>query len=203
MVTDWITKIDLNILNWIHENLVCDFLDKAMVFVSLLGSKGCFFILVGIIFLFFPKLRIWGASILASSGLGFLFGNLLLKNIVGRIRPYEIVDGITLLVDKLNDFSFPSGHTLVAFEFFAVIYLMPTKKIYKIMTGILALLMGFSRLYLYVHYPSDVLAGMLLGILFGVMGVRIVNMIVEEKKAKKEGVNLASKENKEIEDKQE
>ena len=103
---------------------------------------------------------------------------------VERVRPYDRVENITLLVEKLSDYSFPSGHTVVAFEFLAVIVMMPVKKRYKVIAGVMAFMMAFSRLYLYVHFPSDVLAGMLLGSLFGVMGVRIVEMVSEEREQK-------------------
>lgn len=180
MLTDFITRIDFTILNWIQEHLRCDILDRVMPFFTALGNKGAFFILMAVIFVLIPKYRKWGASLVCSLALGFLFGNLLIKNIVVRARPYDQVDNIALLVDKLSDYSFPSGHTMVAFEFLAVICVMPVKKGYKILAGIMAFIMAFSRLYLYVHFPSDVLGGMLLGILFGIMGVRIVNMVLEE-----------------------
>ena len=115
----------------------------------------------------------------------YIFGNMLLKNVVARIRPYDVAENITLLVDKLSDYSFPSGHTMAAFEFFTVVCLLPVKKGYKVLAGILAFIIAFSRLYLYVHYPTDVLGGMFFGTLFGIMGVRIVDMIAEERAAQK------------------
>lgn len=186
MITSWIKEMDFTILNWIHENLVCDFLDKLMPAVSFLGNAGWIFILFAVIMLCIPKTRKWGASLGTALIFGLVFGNMLIKNAVARTRPYDMVEGITLLVDKLKDYSFPSGHTMAAFEFFGVLCMMPIKKIYKVLAGIFAFLMAFSRLYLYVHFPSDVIAGMVLGFLFGIMAVRIVNMIDEEQKIKKQ-----------------
>lgn len=184
MLTNFITEMDFMILNWIQKYLQCDILDKLMPLFTSLGKKGGLFILVAVVLVCVPKYRKWGVSLICSLLLGFLFGNLLIKNSVARVRPYDQVDNITLLVDKLSDYSFPSGHTLAAFEFFAVICMMPVKKVYKILAGVIAFTMAFSRVYLQVHFPSDVLAGMLLGTLFGIMGVRIVDMLVEEYREK-------------------
>lgn len=184
MLTKLITEIDFMILSWIQEHLKCDILDKIMPVFTAIGNKGAFFILVAIVLLFIAKHRKWGASLACSLFLGFLFGNLLIKNTVARVRPYDQVDYITLLIDKLGDYSFPSGHTMAAFEFFTVICMMPVRRGFKILAGIVAFTMAFSRLYLQVHFPSDVLGGMLFGTLFGVMGVRIVDMLMEEHKNK-------------------
>ena len=185
MLSDWIEKMDLNALNWIQENMKCDVLDALCPAISFLGNKGWLYIAIALILLAVPKTRLWGAKVASSLALGLLFGNVLLKNVVARIRPYDVVENVTLLVDKLSDYSFPSGHTLAAFEFFAVVCYMPIKKVYKVLAGCLAFAMAFSRVYLYVHYPTDVIGGMILGTLFGILGVRIVDMIYEERKAKK------------------
>lgn len=181
MLTDTITKIDIEILNWIQEYLKCEVLDLGLPIFTFLGNKGWFFIVIAVLLICISKYRKWGAYLGTSLGLGFVFGNMLIKNVVARTRPYDTVENITLLIDKLSDYSFPSGHTLAAFEFFAVVCCLPVKKLYKALAGILAFIIAFSRLYLYVHFPSDVLAGMLLGSLFGLMGVRIVDMIMEER----------------------
>ncbi len=185
MLSDWIQQVDLNILNWMQENLKCDVLDTILSMITFLGDKGWFFIFVAVLLLILPKSRMWGAKLATSLSLGLIFGNMLIKNVVERVRPYDVVDNITLLVDKLSDYSFPSGHTLASFEFFTVVCFMPIQKVYKVLAGILAFTIAFSRLYLYVHFPTDVLGGMVLGTLFGVMGVRIVDMIVEERRVKK------------------
>lgn len=186
MLTDTITKMDIAILDWIQEHLRCGVLDRVMPFLTSFGNKGWLFIVAAVLLLCIPKYRKWGASLATSLGLGFLFGNLMIKNMVGRTRPYDIIEGMRefLQIEPLGDFSFPSGHTMAAFEFLAVLCCMPIKKIYKVLAGILAFAIAFSRLYLYVHFPSDVLAGMVLGTLFGIMGVRIVEMVSEERKEK-------------------
>jgi len=186
MLSDWITKMDLNVLNWIQENLRSNVLDTVLPAVTFLGDKGWLFIVIAVLLVLLPKTRLWGAKLSTSLILGLVFGNMLLKNVVARIRPYDVVENVNLLVDKLSDYSFPSGHTMAAFEFFTVVCFMPIKKIYKVLAGILAFTIAFSRLYLYVHYPTDVLGGMFFGTLFGIMGVRIVDMIYEERKAKRE-----------------
>ena len=187
MLTDWITKMDFAILDWIQEHLRCPFLDSILPSLTSLGNKGWLFILVAVVLLCIPQYRKWGASLTVSLGLGFLFGNLMIKNMVGRTRPYDIIEGMRefLQIEPLGDFSFPSGHTMAAFEFLAVLCFMPIKKIYKVLAGVLAFAIAFSRLYLYVHFPSDVLAGMVLGTQYGIMGMRIMEMVSEERKENK------------------
>lgn len=182
MLTDWIVEMDFRILNGIREYLTSEYLDTFFPIFTSLGEKGWLFILIAVILCCIPQYRKWGASLGCSLFLGLIFGNLLIKNVVARTRPYELTENITLLVEQLSDYSFPSGHTMAAFEFFAVVCMMPVKKRYKVLAGVVAFTMALSRLYLYVHFPSDVLMGILLGTLFGLMGVRIVNTILNGKK---------------------
>ena len=113
--------------------------------------------------------------------LGFIFGNLLLKPLVGRIRPYDITPNINMLVNALSDYSFPSGHTLSSFAV-ATVILCFNKKI-GIFAMIIATLIGFSRLYLYVHFPTDVLCGAILGILFGKLSYKFISTKYKSTKA--------------------
>ena len=96
-----------------------------------------------------------------------LLCNVLLKNFVARTRPYDVNTGIQLLVAKLRDYSFPSGHTAASFASAAALYFAGEKKLWK-PALVLACLIAVSRLYLYVHYPTDVLAGILLGLIVSV-----------------------------------
>ena len=113
-------------------------------------------------------------------GLCLLCGNLLLKPLIGRIRPFNVQDAITLLIAAPLDYSFPSGHTMSSFA--AAMVLLLTDRRMGIPAMLLAGLIAFSRMYLYVHYPTDILGGALLGILCGYLGCRIVQKTEQYKR---------------------
>ena len=168
---------DLPILDWIAANLQCGFLDALMPLITLLGDAGIFWILCSVALIFIPKTRRVGLSMGISLLIGLLVCNVTLKPLVGRIRPYDyqmvhFQREITLLVEGLHDYSFPSGHTIASFEA-ATALLMGNKKL-GIPAMILAVLIAFSRLYLYVHYPTDVLASIVLGIGIAFLGTFLV-----------------------------
>ena len=176
-------SFDLPILDWIQAHMQCTFLDKAMPIVTLFGDGGVFWILVAVALLFFAKYRKTGFSMGMALILGVVICNIILKRQVARIRPYdfqlqEFGREITLLISAQHDFSFPSGHTIASFE--ACTVLMLHDKRLGIPATVLAILIAFSRLYLYVHYPTDVLVSVVLGILFGILGTVIVNAIYKK-----------------------
>ena len=111
---------------------------------------------------------------------------LLLKYLVASTRPYDVNTGVQLLVSRLHDYSFPSGHTAAAFASVTALYLAGEKKLWKPVLG-LACLIGISRLYLYVHYPTDVLGGVLAGAISGYLGYRFIQTIFYRIKQKREG----------------
>lgn len=173
-------SFDLPILDWIQAHLQCTFLDKAMPIVTLFGDGGVFWILVAVTLLFFAKYRKTGFSMGMALILGLLVCNIFLKPQVARIRPYnfqlqEYGREITLLVKGLNDYSFPSGHTIASFE--ACTVLMLHDKRLGIPATVLAILIAFSRLYLYVHWPTDVLGGILVGAAAGWAGARLADAL--------------------------
>lgn len=157
-----ILQLDNAILNWIHTALRCDLLDWAMPYITALGNKGLLWILLGLILLLIKKHRKTAVTLAFSLLLCLFIGNMVLKPLVARIRPFEANGIETLLIEQPTDFSFPSGHTMSSFAAAGV--LMTADKKLGIPALALAALIAFSRLYLYVHYPSDVLAGMALGI---------------------------------------
>ena len=160
-------NFDLPILEWIAENLYCPFLDAVMPLVTKLGDAGIFWILIAVALLIFPKTRKIGLSMGAALLIGLVVCNLTLKPLLARIRPYDyqrICYGkmIILLVETPHDFSFPSGHTLASFE--AAIALTVYNRKWGIPALVLAAIIAFSRLYLYVHYPTDVLFSLLISV---------------------------------------
>lgn len=165
-------NIELNILDWI-QTLHMPFLDKIMVFITRLGDAGIIWIVLSIVLLLIPKTRKSGAVMVAALVVDVLLCNIVLKNLVARTRPYDVNTGVHLLVAKLHDYSFPSGHTAASFASVTALYLAGEKKLWKFAL-VLACLIAISRLYLYVHYPTDVLGGILFGVISGYLGYRKV-----------------------------
>lgn len=143
------------------------FLDKVMEILSMLGDHGIFCICVGLLLLIFAKTRRTGVQVLLAMALAYIVANLIIKNVVGRVRPYDAYAFLEPLVHKPHDSSFPSGHSVNVFACATAIFL-EHKKV-GIVALILAALVAFSRLYNCVHFPTDVLAGIVIGILFAVL----------------------------------
>ena len=169
-----ITGADLAILDFIYDNLHCAFLDAVMPVITALGNGGILFIAIAVVMLFFKRTRKTGLMIGCALILGLLVCNLTLKPLVARERPFTH-RAVELLVSRPKDFSFPSGHTIASFEFATVLFLRERKA--GIIALVAAVLISFSRMYLYLHFPSDVFTSVVLGILFGILGVVIVNAL--------------------------
>ena len=172
LLTMFADSFDLPILDWIQANLQCAFLDKIMPLITVLGDGGAFWIACAVLMMLLKKYRKAGIS----AGLALIFGlvicNMILKPTVARIRPYDYQEQlgimINLLIEKEHSLSFPSGHTIASFEA-ATAILLRHKKL-GIAAMILAILIAFSRMYLYVHYPTDVLASVVLGTAIAFLG---------------------------------
>ena len=168
---NWIQNIDWSILHWIQANLKCDFLDFLLPKITLLGNAGIIWILAGIALLISKKYRKHGIALLLALLAGALIGNVCLKNLVARSRPCWLED-VTLLIANPKDYSFPSGHTLCAV--IGAGLLTSANHKFGLIAIPLAILIIFSRLYLYVHFPTDVLAAILLGIAIDQSAVRVM-----------------------------
>ena len=161
-------QLEGTILLWIQEYIRNDLLTPVVTFITHLGDAGVLWIVLTVLFLCIPKLRRTGFLMMCSLLLNTLLNNLILKNLVARTRPYEIVEGLVSIVGKQSDFSFPSGHTGSSFAAAVVIFLMCPRKV-GVPVLILAVLISLSRLYVGVHFPTDVLAGAIIGTLSAVL----------------------------------
>lgn len=168
-------QIELAFLDAI-QTLRLPWLDTAMAFFTSLGNAGLLFVLIGIVLVCIPRTRRLGIAVLIAIALGALFTNLVLKPLFLRLRPCDVNSAIALLIPRPFGSSFPSGHTTVAFACAGALLFARNPKApggLIITVFVLAILMGFSRLYCYVHYPSDVLAGLIVGLAAGFAAAKI------------------------------
>ena len=175
-------SFDLPILDWIAANLWCPVLDAVMPVITLLGDAGIFWIAVAVLFIFTKKYRKIGIGMMIALMMGLVICNICLKPMIARIRPYDFKEEhlhviVNLLIEKQHDFAFPSGHTIASFEA-AVMILLGNRKL-GIPAMILACLIAFSRLYLYVHYPTDVIVSIVLGSILALIGWYLAQKVMD------------------------
>lgn len=162
---DALLRLDGNILLWIQEYVRCAPLSAVMEPFTMLGNAGLLWIILSLAMLCVRKTRKAGALALLAMALGLVVTNLTIKPLVDRSRPWLMVEGLAHLVEENDPHSFPSGHTCAAFA--AGIVWMRTLpwRWGRAAAVLLAVLMGLSRLYVGVHYPTDVLVGAAIGTL--------------------------------------
>lgn len=175
-------EFELTILDFIQEHIANKFFDLIMPFITVLGNAGILWIVTAIILLIIPKTRKYGLVMAVSLIIEATICNLMLKPLVARIRPYDVKPMVDLLVAKPKDFSFPSGHSGASFA--AAAALLFSKNKCWIPAMIVATAIAFSRLYLYVHYPTDVLTGILLGFLSAFVTSFVINKLMDKNKKK-------------------
>ena len=146
--------------------------------ITRLGDGGIAWIILSMILLCIKSCRKYGMAMITALMLGWIIGNLTLKPLVGRIRPFAVNTAIELLIAKPTDFSFPSGHTLASFN--AALALFYYNKKFGIPALTFAVLIAFSRLYLYVHYPTDIIGGILLAICCSFAACKITDYLQEK-----------------------
>ncbi|MCM1523891.1 MAG: phosphatase PAP2 family protein [Ruminococcus sp.] len=171
-----ITEIDFQILDFIRENIACPFLDVLMPIITFFGDGGWVWIAAALAMLLTKKHRIDGIALGTALLGGLIIGNLILKNAVARDRPCWIREISDMLIAVPKDYSFPSGHTLASCEAAAVFAHKSGKAGLIAVTA--AALISFSRLYLYVHFPSDVLAGAVLGTAIGITACVVTDVYI-------------------------
>ena len=183
---------EFDILDAIYE-IRSPILDYIMRFFTLLGEAGIFWISLVIVLMIIPKTRRVGLSAAAALAVEALMVNVILKPIVKRIRPCyantsRVIDTI---VSVPNDYSFPSGHAGAGFVVSTVIARHDLK--YGLISLATSVMIGISRLYFYVHYPSDVLTGAMIGVFAGIIMDKVVIAQLKKHDAKKQAkLNKAS-----------
>ena len=158
-------SFDWSILHWIQHTLVCPALDFLMPKITLLGNGGAIWLLAAVALLITKKYRRYGVYLLAGLAVGVLSGNVVLKNLIARPRPCWLDTSVQLLIANPTDYSFPSGHTLSSVIGATILTKADRRFGYAAIP--LAVLIAFSRLYLYVHFPTDILGAVVLGVAIG------------------------------------
>ncbi len=164
---EMIQTIDAHILIFIQDFWRFDWLNEPMMIYTELGDLGLIWIIMSLIMICFKKTRKVGILALLAMAVGALFTNVMIKPFIARPRPDLVVDGLLPLLTPPDPNSFPSGHTTAAF---AMLYICDKAFPYKWVRPIIfvaALLMAYSRLYVGVHFTTDVLAGAIVGTFSG------------------------------------
>ncbi len=167
-----VQSIDENLLLIISNYLTHPIVDWLMIIFTWLGNNGVIWLTLGIILLQTKTHRQTGVMLLTALLLGWLLGNAILKPWVARIRPFYLHPDWILLIPAPTGFSFPSGHTLSSFAAASVLGL--SQRNWAVPAFTLALFISLSRIYLLVHYPTDILAGMILGLGIGWSSVKLI-----------------------------
>lgn len=172
---EFLPKLDGAVLLWIQEYLRGPLPDTFFAFYTSLGNAGLVWLVLSVLMLCFKSTRKAGVTALLALVVGFIFTNVLLKPMVHRTRPWLVVEGLTALIAEGDPHSFPSGHTCAAFAA-ACAWRSYLPKRWANTALVCAVLMGFSRLYVGVHFPTDVLAGAVIGCLCGWLANRLVKI---------------------------
>lgn len=184
-MVQWAYEMEEQILLFVQDHMRTAVLTPVMKAITTLGDMGAVWIAIALLLCLNRKWRKTGQTAICATVLSFLVNNMFLKHFVARSRPYTIIEDLVPLIRKPTDYSFPSGHTACAF---AVGFLLFRKlpKRYGIPCLVLAVLIGFSRIYLGVHYPSDVLAGAISGICISYAAEALMGYLAAYRKKRQE-----------------
>lgn len=164
-------------LLFVQEHLRVPALDGVMTFITHLGDTGAIWIALALVLLAIPRTRKAGVVCAAALVLNLVLTNIALKNIIQRIRPYDVMESLKILVEAEHDFSFPSGHTACSFAGAWAMRRTLDKKFW-IPAMVLAVLISLSRLYVGVHYPTDIIGGVIVGTFAAEAAYRLIRKYV-------------------------
>jgi len=174
---------ELAILDWIQQHIRSEVLDAVVPAFTSLANHGEIWILLALLLLFRKRTRLTGLSVSAGLLADYAVCNLSLKPLIERLRPFVINPSVELLIEPPLDASFPSGHTAVSFA--AVAALKTAGSPLWKPAAVLATLIALSRLYLYVHWPTDILGGVVVGWLCGALAAKLVHLGAEKFRKRK------------------
>lgn len=170
---EYINLIDISILRFIREYFSSPLMDSVMVLITKLGDRGFIWIAIGVILLISKKYRKIGFTMLIALAITSIIGEGIIKNIIQRPRAFITFPDVEIIIRPPLSYSFPSGHT--ASSFAAAVVLGYYIKNLKVLFYFFAALVAFSRIYLFVHYPSDIIAGILLGIVCSLATIKVID----------------------------
>ncbi len=177
--------IEFDILFYL-QSLHNPILDKIMVNITSLGNLGAIWFIISIVLMIIKRYRRYGVLLFVTLALTGCLGSFVIKPLIARSRPCDVFKEVDILIRHPGGFSFPSGHTYLSFAAATVICFM-NKKL-GILAFIFAVVMGFSRMYLFVHFPSDVVAGALLGVVVALFNISIYKALQNKgKHSRKKG----------------
>ncbi|MBO4325329.1 MAG: phosphatase PAP2 family protein [Lachnospiraceae bacterium] len=174
-----IFETDRDILLYVQDHIRNGFLDKIFPNITHLGDAGIFWILLTVALLCFKKTRRAGLFSAAALAGSVLVNNVILKNAIGRTRPYELIDELVLIGKKASDASFPSGHTAASVASCTAI-LPNVKKRWWAPLILMAVLIALSRVYIGIHYPSDIVGGLISGVVLGILANVIGSLVLRK-----------------------
>lgn len=177
---DTILNFDTRLLLTLQEYLQHQILNPLFIFITHLGDHGLIWIVFGLLLICFKRTRMTGVLLLISLLITHLLNTIVLKNLIMRPRPYLTNSEVIRLIGPQSESSFPSGHSASSFAS-ATIPFKREKGILKYLPILLAFLIAFSRIYVGVHYPLDVIAGTLIGILIA----NLINWLFEKLSGKR------------------
>lgn len=177
--------MDLAILHWMQSTLANPFLDTMFSFITKLGEHGAIWIVIAVILICTKKNRVWGITMVIAIGCTWLLGEHVLKFLIARPRPFIEDPTLTLIIAPPSGYSLPSGHSSSSFCAATVLSFARLNKGWKAGGWVLAALIAFSRVYLCVHNPSDVIAGAAFGVLIALVVVFFVKKFIAYRNADK------------------
>lgn len=168
-------KWEIDFLKYVIDNFHSDIMTLIMRLITTLGNYGFIWIFINLLLMLRGKTRKAGITMAVSLISVFVVVNIVIKPLISRARPFEMSDDIlnNILISLPTDYSFPSGHTAAAFASATAVFCCNRK--YGVILLIAAFIMGVSRIYFVVHFPTDVIGGLCIGVIVGVLSYKFLS----------------------------